>query len=152
MTPEDRMKYTLLLTDEQVLALTAYGEARGESVMGLVAVMAVIKNRAAIKKTNVRLEAFRKAAFECWLDEKGTNDDMLAQMAAKVVAGEPIGHDPVWDVCAYLAERKDLRDPTGGATHYLNPKAVAALPAWTRPPAVLAATIGRHSFYRNVAF
>ena len=158
MTPKDRDLFRDALTDSQAEALTAWGEARNQSVVGLAAVIAVIRNRARIKGTRSSYQALQKAAFSCWLDDQtSTNDNALTKMALLLVEGKPM-FDLTIDVCLWLASRPELRDPTDGATHYYAPKGVAHIPAWATVDAARqlfpkrTVTIGDHIFYRNVRF
>lgn len=152
MILQDRLTFRDALTDTQVEGLTAYGEARGEILLGIIAVINVIRNRAAIKKSRSSYQALQTAAFSCWLEIDTPDNVHLSALAHLTMAGEPIPYDPVLDVCFYLAGRKDLIDVTGGATHYYNPHAVSSVPAWTAAPAKPTVTIDHHSFWTHVAF
>lgn len=153
MTPADRLRFKGLLTDQQAEALTAYGEARGETVLGIIAIISVIRNRARMKGTRSIDQAMKTAAFSCWLDQVGSaNNDMLADLATMLITAGPRPNDAILDVCLYLSVRQNLSDPTGGATHYYNAKAVDHTPTWIRPPAIATAVIGNHQFFKNVAF
>jgi hypothetical protein len=138
------------LDDEQVLARTLWGEARGESHEGRVAVACVILNRVS------RAQAHRKSKgsrfwwgetvnevclqpwqFSCW----NGDDPNLPKMLA---VGET---DGAFCDCLAIARQAlagQLADITGGATHYINPK--LANPDWAAR-VVETARIGRHVFF-----
>jgi hypothetical protein len=138
-------------TEQDVLARTIYGEARGESFEGQVAVGWVIRNRVEADllgdgKPDWWGEGYlgvclRPYQFSCWLK----NDPTYAKVATATL------EDPVFSR-AYgigcLVRADDLPDPTGGATHYFAdtippPKWVASLEELTK--------IGHHSFFRDPA-
>lgn len=109
-----------------LLSCCVYGEARGESYTGKVAVAAVVLNR--IKSSNfpntVSGVIYQKGAFTCVSDGQinlGTNDE-CTRAAQDALNG--------WD-------------PTGGALYYFNPKTATSAWIWSRPQLV---TIGRHIF------
>ena len=52
--------------DRDALIKTVYGEARGEAEEGQIAVVHVIPNRAAQRKTSVATECYRPRQFSCW--------------------------------------------------------------------------------------
>lgn len=137
--------------DRHTLALTLWGEARGEGAPGMAAVAAVIVNRmlASARRIDLGQAALwwggPDAAgvcrapwqFSCWnqgdpnrLQMTALGSDAAVLVPARVIAD------------AALDGR--LGDPTGGADHY---HARGSHPAWARGrrPTV---TIGRHLFYR----
>jgi len=125
-----------------IMARTIYGEARGESEQGQIAVGWVILNRVA-KQTwygkdvvNVCLKSWQ---FSCWIPSDANR--------AKIKSVK-IG-DPVFDNCRESARKvltRTIPDPTNGATHY---HAKSVKPSWTHG-ATLTKTIGNHLFYKNV--
>lgn len=136
--------------DRLTLALTLWGEARGEGVAGMAAVAAVIVNR---MLASARLiERGRRAAwwggpdavsvcrapwqFSCWNlgDANRAKLDALAPDAAVLLPARTIAD-------AALDGR--LGDPTFGADHY---HTRAVRPAWARGRRPVIA-IGRHQFY-----
>jgi len=136
--------------DEQVLAATVYGEARGEPLAGKHAVACVVMNRVAATKARLRRQFGTGTAasaclapwqFSSWND----NDPNRAEMEALDFANPyPVLADCIDTARAALAGR--LVDITGGATFYK----VTSLPwphdwgAVVEPVAV----VGHHSFYR----
>ena len=103
-----------------------YGEARGESYTGKVAVAAVILNRVKSSKfpNSVSGVIYQQGAFTCVSDGQinlGTNDE-CTRAAQDAMNG--------WD-------------PTGGAIYYFNPATATSKWIWSRPQLV---TIGKHIF------
>lgn len=112
--------------DVALLARVVYGEARGESYTGQVAVAAVVLNR--IKSSSfpntVSAVVYQPYAFTC-------------------VADGQINYTP--NQTAYNAAKDAINgwDPTGGAIYYYNPK--TATSAWIYSRKVTT-TIGNHVF------
>ncbi|MDR1615758.1 MAG: spore cortex-lytic enzyme [Syntrophomonadaceae bacterium] len=114
--------------DLKLLARLIYGEARGESFEGQVAVAAVALNRYYSGKfgNSVRGVIFQPGAFTAVSD----GQYYLTPNAT-----------------AYEAARAALNgwDPTGSALYYWNPKTATSKWIWSRP---VIKTIGRHVFAR----
>ena len=113
-------------SDLYLLSCCIYGEARGESYTGKVAVAAVVLNRIKSSKfpNTVSGVIYQKGAFTCVADGQinlGTNDE-CTRAAQDALNG--------WD-------------PTGGALSYFNPKTATSAWIWSRPQLV---TIGQHIF------
>lgn len=110
------------------LARAVYGEARGESYTGQVAVAAVILNRVESPKfpNTVKGVIFEHLAFTC-------------------VADGQIYLDP--NATAIKAAREAIsgKDPSGGALYYWNPAKATSKWIWSRP---IIKTIGNHVFGR----
>lgn len=126
--------------EQDVLARTAWGEARGEGWDGMAAVAAVVMNRVAIggwwgsTVTQVCLHPFQ---FSAW----NANDPNRPALLA-VTDRDPAFADALQ--IAQLALTGLLIDRTGGATHY---HAMSVDPSWTRGATYLA-DIGGHRFWR----
>jgi N-acetylmuramoyl-L-alanine amidase len=141
-----------LTRDQDILARTVYGEARGEGDMGKVAVAFVVCNRAEIAARYVAAAQrphplFGNGTpasaclvpwqFSCWNAsdpncEKLRNLDVLSEDAAPSL------------MAANAAISRTLEDPSLGATHYC---VLGLDPYWSRghdPVAV----IGHHKFFR----
>lgn len=113
-------------SDLYLLSCCIYGEARGESYTGKVAVGAVILNR--VKSANfpnsISGVIYQSGAFTCVSDGQinlGTNDE-CTRAAQDALNG--------WD-------------PSGGALYYFNPATATSKWIWSRPQIV---TIGKHIF------
>ena len=113
-------------SDLNLLARLIYGEARGESYTGQVAVGAVVLNR-------VRSSSF-----------PNTISGVVYQSGAfTAVSDGQINLTP--NTTAYNAARDALNgwDPSGGAIYYFNPNTATNAWIWSRPHIV---TIGKHRF------
>ncbi|MEM9315061.1 MAG: cell wall hydrolase [Pseudomonadota bacterium] len=139
--------------DLLTLARTIWGEARGESTEGQIAVAQVVMNRwefgpdhywnrGAIRSQRGTIQGtcLTRYQFSCWND----NDPNLPKLQ---------GLDEYRDATfrhfltlARLATCYLLRDLVEGATHY-HTKAVSPFWAERREPVV---TIGEHHFYRGI--
>lgn len=113
-------------SDLYLLSCCVYGEARGESYTGKVAVAAVILNRVRSSKfpNSISGVIYQKGAFTCVSDGQinlGTNDE-CTRAAQDAMNG--------WD-------------PTSGAIYYFNPATATSKWIWSRPQLV---TIGKHIF------
>lgn len=113
-------------SDLYLLSCCVYGEARGESYTGKVAVAAVILNRvkSSAFPNSISGVIYQAGAFTCVSDGQinmGTNDE-CTRAAQDAMNG--------WD-------------PTGGAIYYFNPATATSKWIWSRPQLV---TIGKHIF------
>ena len=140
------------LVDRSALALTMYGEARGDardgsSVEERIAVGCVIRNRwkrygsFGAKEQTYRAVCLAPKQFSCWLEEGGgSNHGHLLDVAHRLITGMPqeSSTDPLLKECLFLADgiiSGALLDATGGATHYFAPKAMepaGSMPRWAR--------------------
>lgn len=132
--------------DIDILARTVYGEARGESDLGKLAVAHVVMNRVKADVhgdgrpdwwgEGIAAVCLKPRQFTCWDDA-----NRLALMQADL-------SDPAFARClvAAIEAAHGLKpDPTGGATHYLGPGAARD---WARDKAYV--TLGRHRFFTDV--
>ena len=113
-------------SDLYLLSCCIYGEARGESYTGKVAVAAVILNRVKSSSfpNSISGVIYQSGAFTCVSDGQinlGTNDE-CTRAAQDALNG--------WD-------------PSGGALYYFNPATATSKWIWSRPQIV---TIGKHIF------
>ncbi|MCM1533938.1 MAG: spore cortex-lytic enzyme [Corallococcus sp.] len=113
-------------SDLYLLSCCVYGEARGESYTGKVAVAAVILNRvkSSAFPNSISGVIYQSGAFTCVSDGQinlGTNDE-CTRAAQDAMNG--------WD-------------PSGGALYYFNPATATSKWIWSRPQIV---TIGKHIF------
>ena len=113
-------------SDLYLLSCCIYGEARGESYTGKVAVGAVILNRVASSSfpNTISGVIYQNGAFTCVSDGQinlGTNDE-CTRAAQDALNG--------WD-------------PSGGALYYFNPVTATSKWIWSRKQIV---TIGKHIF------
>ena len=109
-----------------LLAHLIYGEARGESYIGQVAVGAVIMNRvkSSLFPNTIAGVIYQKGAFDAVSDGQiNMNPDSSAKKAAQDAING-------WD-------------PSYGAIYYFNPATATNKWIWSRPTTV---TIGKHRF------
>ena len=111
-----------------LLAHLIYGEARGESYIGQVAVGAVIMNRVRSSSfpNTIAGVIYQKGAFDAVSDGQ---INMTPDSSAKKAAQDAING---WD-------------PSYGAIYYFNPATATNKWIWSRPVTV---TIGKHRFCR----
>jgi spore germination cell wall hydrolase CwlJ-like protein len=131
-----------VLTPVKCLADNLYHEARGEGKHGMIAIANVTINRVKHDKfgNDVCSVVYKPNAFS-WVNQLKPLQSMIS----------------IQDEQAYLEAKKiahkalqgDLKDITGGATHYINKREVKNLPKWTREYKKTA-KIGQHEFYKAV--
>lgn len=139
------------LPARSVLALTVWGEARGESTRGQVAVAWVVKNRAAARRQTIPHVCLDRWQFSCWWGQD-PNAQALRLRAERVLAGQVLP-EPRWLAILQLSHQVlvgGLADPTGGADHYLTTilHQDDDCPLWAKSMTV-ATTIGRHVFLQD---
>jgi spore germination cell wall hydrolase CwlJ-like protein len=134
--------------ERDILARTLWGEARGESLAGQIAVAWTIRNRVNDGKIKSWWgEGYagvcqKPYQFSCWnrSDPNYASLSGAKQIPFRELAQARIAADQVID--------GKVSDPTDGATHYYAttmPKA----PAWT-VGAQRTLTLGRHVFFKDV--
>lgn len=151
-----------LLTAPDVLALTMYGEARGDnrdgsSVEERIAVGCVVRNR--LTKDPARFGhgfasvCWARLQFSCW-NENDPNSAELWHQGRIIASGIRIT-DPILAETHWLARGivdGVIRDNTDGATHYFAPRSMK--PAGTRPNWAIGktpcATVGTQLFFKGV--
>jgi N-acetylmuramoyl-L-alanine amidase len=122
-------------------ALTLMGEARGESIEGQIAVAWVIRNRTLAPGwwgRDLKSVVLAPRQFSCW----NAGDPNLAFMRA--VKGAPNEFLGALGIMAQVYAGQ-IKDPTGGATHY---HAIGVAPDWSSDM-LPTATIGNHRFFRE---
>lgn len=124
-----------------VARMLAYGEARGEGGIGMLAVLHVVHNRALHADTSFKYEALKKWQFSTFNDNDPNRDKLLTAYAT-----EPASWAVVDAICAVF-EAGYTTDPTKGARHYFvenmpNP------PKWGpgHPDWIDTVILGRHRF------
>lgn len=136
----------MALTDdkEQIdyMARTAWGEARGEGINGMQAVINVIMNRVKAGSwygATPKDVVLKKSQFSVW----NKNDPNYTKMLAVTEDDK----DFVQAVnLATLAWKHNLPDITNGATNYLALKSLSKIPSWVASMEEVA-VIGNHTFY-----
>lgn len=122
----DKSVYKVTSEDVDLLAHMVYGEARGESMKGKVAIAAVILNRT------------RDARFPADI-----KDVLFEKDAFTAVRDGQFYLNP--DKTAYEAVYQALKgeDPTEGAVYYWNPRTATSPWVWSR---TIITQIGQHLF------
>lgn len=147
---EDEIRVSL--SDTQCLALTIYGEARGESVEGRIAVGCVVRNRMAAQQKPARRICLADQQFSCWNRGIDTNHQRMLAVAELLLQPDRPLSDPLLKESLFLAQGLiggALTDNTEGATHYLTTRLYESngAPTWAQKlqPTLV---IGRHTFLR----
>ena len=148
--------------DVATLTATIYGEARGngEPQEGRVAVAHTILNRVRARTwygTTIEDVCLKAWQFSCWnggglnsvpAKYKDPNADRCAALRGLLLEGRMMEMGRHARDCyhAALEALNGGTDPTGGATHYYNPKVAA--PKWAESPLMeYKTTIGSHKFF-----
>ena len=149
MTLFDLRQVLAPLSDVEILALTLFGEVRGEPIEGQIAVAQVVRNRVTDGRkrwpTTYRDVCLQKSQFSCWLPVGGqANHDAVLRQAQDLIAGrrDAIMRQLNW-VSAGVFDSL-LMDATRSANHYH--VAGMKLPTWAVGKPVTA-HIGAHVFY-----
>lgn len=134
--------------DDELMALTAWGEARNQGSLGMLAISHVILNRLADQRKRfgrtIKGVILRRWAFSCF----NPADPNLTILSA----------GPTGDVIAVCRAIASLTlsgltiDPTEHATHYYNPKVCDPFTsgAWKKELMTHCIDIGNHHFYREI--
>ncbi len=144
------------LSPSQTLAVTLYGEARGEPIEGRIAVACVVRNRVkAGFGADFKAVCLKRWQFSCWNEPIGTGaaNYIATMLAARslVSPSEPLAN--VLKECVWIAEGIALGvilDRVNGADHYYSPKAMVpkgAVPTWSHGKPIVS-VVGSHLFFR----
>lgn len=129
------------MTDQEVLARTIWGEARGEKKEGMAAVASVILNRT--RKGGWFGETITQVCKKPWQFSCWNQDDPNCQKMLEITDMDPQYAQAL--VIAQKAVDGELPDSTGGATHYHEYK---ILPKWAKD-LKKTTQIGNHIFYKE---
>lgn len=137
------------------LALTIYGEARGEFFTGKLAVGQVVLNRVRAESwygKTIHEVCLKHKQFSCW-NENDPNSDKLNEMAERMERDgvQVLFKDDTFRECltaALMVIEGRCEDYAMGATHYLHHSAVDRV-SWD-DNAELVGAIGNHRFYVGV--
>lgn len=137
-------KMALTRDDEQIdyMARTAWGEARGEGLQGMQAVLNVIMNRVKAGSwygATPKEVCLKKSQFSVW----NTDDPNYAPM---LIVDETDKNFAAAMELATAAYYGSLPDITNGATNYLALGSMSYTPSWVKDMR-LVAQIGNHTFY-----
>ena len=132
-------------------ARTMYQEARGEPLDGQKAVAHAITNRVKDGRwgTSLGSVCLSRNQFSAWGPVEPTDKNMLADFRDSCAKTDD---DPEIVYLAGLLQKAldGEPDPTGGGTHYYNPKEVKTKPSFALPPSICCGQFGQQMFYRNV--
>lgn len=136
------------LSEIEILALTIYGESRGEPIQGQIAVGCVIRNRTEKRKKTYKEICLAPLQFSCW----NTNDPnrvILLEIGEKLVVGQ-IVKNANFNQALWVAQgvyNDFLFDNTKGSDHYLTTKLRSEVGEhhWARKLNVTM-IIGNHTF------
>jgi N-acetylmuramoyl-L-alanine amidase len=139
------------LIGTEVMTLTLYGEARGESIDGQVAVCNVIINRFRQKPhkyKSISEVCLEKNQFSCW-NWNDPNYPKLIELAQKMVRQDY--NEPILRQCNYIANGVaggNFIDNTHGSTHYMTSSLFSGAnkPEWALK-AMNMKVIGNHIFF-----
>jgi len=131
--------------DQEIMARTAIGEARGDGNIAMQAVMWTGLNRFNSKRRyagqSIAGTFLRASQYSCWLQH-----DPNYALITNITPDIGLLHNALQWANAIAAGR--IPDPTLGATHYYADSIVA--PDWVAG-AEFTAKIGRQLFYKGVA-
>lgn len=142
--------------DYKCLATTIYGEARGESLTGMIAVGYTAKNRYNdIRFKEETICDIVLADYQYSVFNGNEKMKFIAQNLDATPKFKDIHQEAAWEfskLAAKLVLQGKAEDVTNGATFYLAPKAMKKLkyklPRWAKEYEY-AATVGGHKFYIN---
>lgn len=132
-----------------LVGLTIWGESRGESVEGKIAVGNVLRNRVRLGRfggDTYQAVCLAKAQFSCW--NAGDPNAALLISLSKQLLVNPIPTDPVLRECLYIAAglvAGEFQDNTKGATHYVHRRLLGDGKGWDEQMRVTG-MIGNHVF------
>lgn len=131
--------------DQEIMARTSIGEARGEGDIAMQAVMWTGMNRFTAKKwfsaASIAGSFLMKEQFSCWL-QNDPNYGLISSLSAN------IGLMPLALQWASAVISGMIPDPTLGATHYYDDS--ISPPSWVAT-GIFTVKIGKLNFFKNVA-
>lgn len=149
------MSGELELTDHHALALTLWGEARGEPLEGRVAVASVIRNRL---KTGRWGESYRDVClwpwqFSCWKPQGGKDNYEATRALAYQLIRDEKPEDSILRECLWIAHGiigEWIRDSVKGGTHYMTRELYETKPPYWVNGKKPIATVGAHVFFKGI--
>ena len=124
------------ISEIEIVSLTIYGEARGESILGQIAVGCVIRNRAIKNDESYQNICLKPKQFSCW-NPGDNNRALLIDLATKMIHNEDI-NEQVLNQCVFIAGgivNESIMDITHGATNYLTEHLFnTSRPSWALNP------------------
>lgn len=107
-----------------ILRICLWAEARGESALGRLAILYVLKNRALKHETSMKAEVLKPKQFSSFNADDPNRPHLLDAWDI-----DASGWAAVDAICS-LFEQDGTVNPVADATHYYNPSVVQ--PAWGR--------------------
>lgn len=140
------------MTELDYLALTVYGEARGEPIEGLIAVGCVIRNRVSRGKwgSTYKDVCLAPAQFSCWQPIGGAINYGVVQAVARQLEAGSEPSTPIWKEIRAVARciiSGEFMDRVNGATHYY--AASIATPMWAAG-CIPVCKVGNHLFFAGI--
>jgi len=129
--------------DVKAMAQTAWGEARGEGIQGMLAVMWVILNRCDDPRWP---DSPYDVAHQPWQFSVWNPGDPNRERMEQVTEND-CGYNAALGLARALLEGFDDEDPTHGADHYF---ANYIETPWWVEDMVHTTTIGVHNFYKDI--
>lgn len=145
---KEREELLKALSSVELLTLCIWGEARGEPVLGKIAVGCVVRNRVMDKKLrwskSVREVILQPKQFSCF-NEGDPNLDKIVKMAemGSNRLSDPNVKESMWAAHGIMYDW--LQDVTKGANHYF---AVSIDPPDWADPKQETVVIGHHKFFK----
>jgi spore germination cell wall hydrolase CwlJ-like protein len=141
------------LTDLETLALTLWGEARGEPILGKLAIACVVRNRSLARHLTIKETCLQPMQFSCFTPKGGkTNYGFVKKKAEAILKHDTAAmSDPAWLECQWIALgvlQFKVRDITGGADHYMTTDLYESKPPKWASKMKVAYTNGEHTFLR----
>jgi N-acetylmuramoyl-L-alanine amidase len=141
------------LTDLETLALTLWGEARGESIVGKLAIACVIRNRSLARNLTIKEVCLQPMQFSCFQPKGGqANYQRVREMATAILGGDhSLFANPEWLECQWVAlgiTQFKLRDVTQGADHYMTTDLLDTNPPKWAQAMESTIVLGAHTFLR----
>lgn len=134
------MKYSA--DDLTTMAQTAWGEARGDGIMGMLGVLWVIHNRAEDGRwpDSPQEVCHQPLQFSAWNLDNPNREKMQ-----NVTRQDPL-YAAALEMARTILEDQDTQDPTAKATHYY--RGGIERPGWAQHMTFVA-RIGHHNFFRG---
>jgi len=137
------------LTQDEVIGLTIFGEARNQSLEGKVAIGNVIRNRLRSNENfggkTFKDLCFARHQFSCWW-EINTNNYKELERAAKIIMDHDLHNNLILRECLFIGEgiaNNLLRDNVNGALYYRTLELFETKPLKIK----WSITLGNHIFY-----
>jgi len=146
-----------LTKDEEIIAITLMGEARGEKSFGMYAVACVIQKRADERKLTPAQVCKEKWQFSCWNKGQEKNLDLMRRLLKHNTVEARYAKQLARAICAGGRLAHGI---TGNANHYYSTKAMSEPPYWTyktikrknqasiKVRITPSRIIGNHAFYK----